>query len=283
MSRSLIIAALGFIAATTAIGLAYSLREAEVSGSVRDASVVSAEYVALQPGQIKVDVVRLGARGDAVLAGRAAPKAEIVISADGAEWGRTQADLRGEWVFVPPHAPEPGAILMDVQIFAAEGQLPAQEHPLLWVVLDGRGSIAFRIDPQRGLSRLSHDEDGGVGVVIELIDMPVRGASWIRGRAPVGRQVQVSGDGRPLGQAIADNQGNWEVQAPLAAVRILRADLVDGKGRTGARAEVPMEMVPVLPPRAGVVLEQGKGVLFLARALPGQDPVTTVYYGQVSR
>ncbi|MCU0984451.1 MAG: LysM peptidoglycan-binding domain-containing protein [Acetobacteraceae bacterium] len=54
------------------------------------------------------DVVRIGARGDAVMAGRAAPGAEVIILDGEAEIGRARADGRGEWVFVSSAPLRPG-------------------------------------------------------------------------------------------------------------------------------------------------------------------------------
>jgi nucleoid-associated protein YgaU len=58
----------------------------------------------------RFDVVRIGARGTAVVAGRARPGAEVVLVLDGAqEIGRARADARGEWVILPAEPLAPGA------------------------------------------------------------------------------------------------------------------------------------------------------------------------------
>jgi nucleoid-associated protein YgaU len=49
----------------------------------------------------RFDVVRVGARGMAVVAGRAAPGAEVVLYEGGREIGRARTDARGEWVILP--------------------------------------------------------------------------------------------------------------------------------------------------------------------------------------
>ncbi|WP_372618415.1 LysM peptidoglycan-binding domain-containing protein [Falsiroseomonas sp.] len=54
------------------------------------------------------DVVRVGARGVAVVAGRAAAGAEVVLFDDGREIGRARADPRGEWVILPSEPLRPG-------------------------------------------------------------------------------------------------------------------------------------------------------------------------------
>ena len=49
----------------------------------------------------RFDVVRMGARGMVVVAGRAAPGAEVALFEGGREIGRARADSRGEWVILP--------------------------------------------------------------------------------------------------------------------------------------------------------------------------------------
>ena len=48
-----------------------------------------------------VDVVRVNAAGDAMLAGRGPALAEITVFDGEAVLGKTMADERGDWVFVP--------------------------------------------------------------------------------------------------------------------------------------------------------------------------------------
>jgi hypothetical protein len=61
------------------------------------------------PEPPRFDVVRVGARGVAVVAGRAAPGAEVVLLEDGREIGRARADARGEWVILPAEPLRPGS------------------------------------------------------------------------------------------------------------------------------------------------------------------------------
>ncbi len=61
------------------------------------------------PEAPRFDVVRVGARGVAVVAGRAAPGAEVALLEDGREIGRSRADPRGEWVILPVDPLRPGS------------------------------------------------------------------------------------------------------------------------------------------------------------------------------
>ncbi len=60
------------------------------------------------PETPRFDVVRIGARGVAVIAGRAAPGAEVVLLESGREMARARADARGEWVILPAEPLRPG-------------------------------------------------------------------------------------------------------------------------------------------------------------------------------
>src|SRR5260370_12977615 len=59
---------------------------------------VGASPESAKPG---FDIVRVSPSGDAVLAGRAAPGAEVVVADNGREIGRTQARGPGQLVLVP--------------------------------------------------------------------------------------------------------------------------------------------------------------------------------------
>jgi len=61
-----------------------------------------------RPEQPRFDVVRVGARGVAVVAGRAAAGAEVLLLDEGREIGRARADARGEWVILPAEPLLPG-------------------------------------------------------------------------------------------------------------------------------------------------------------------------------
>jgi hypothetical protein len=74
------------------------------------------------PEPPRFDVVRVGARGVAVVAGRAAPGAEVVLLEDGREIGRARADARGEWVILPAEPLRPGS-----RQFALRARLGGEE------------------------------------------------------------------------------------------------------------------------------------------------------------
>jgi hypothetical protein len=99
------------------------------------AAPAAGESAAVTPTVIKptVDVVRLEANGDAVIAGRAAPNSELIVLDNGNPIGTVRADAFGEWVFVPEN-PLPigdhefGLVLKTIQESVS---LPAPSKPSL--------------------------------------------------------------------------------------------------------------------------------------------------------
>lgn len=62
---------------------------------------LKAPSIAGLPIRPKFDVVRVNPTGDTVIAGRAAPNAEVTVTDQDREVGKVKADSRGEWVLVP--------------------------------------------------------------------------------------------------------------------------------------------------------------------------------------
>ena len=72
------------------------------------APIAAPEVTPALPPRAKFDIVRVNPQGSAVLAGRAAPNAEVTVFDGTTPIGRAKADARGEWVIVPATALPPG-------------------------------------------------------------------------------------------------------------------------------------------------------------------------------
>jgi nucleoid-associated protein YgaU len=90
----------------------------------------------------RFDVVRVGARGSAVVAGRAAPGAEVILFADnGRELGRARADRRGEFVILPADALPPGPMELSLRARIGDQEMAGPDTVVL-VVPDTAAQIA---------------------------------------------------------------------------------------------------------------------------------------------
>jgi nucleoid-associated protein YgaU len=104
----------------------------------------SASAPAAPPPRPSFDIVRVNARGDAVMAGRAAPHAEIVILDGVREIGRVRADDRGEWVFVPSGPMPPGGRELSLRARNPDGSVWESASAVVLVVPERDRDVAGR-------------------------------------------------------------------------------------------------------------------------------------------
>jgi nucleoid-associated protein YgaU len=96
-----------------------------------DPSAPSTSAIMIPP---RFDVVRVGARGSAVVAGRATPGAEVILLADnGRELGRARADRRGEFVILPADALPPGAMELSLRARLGDEEMAGPDTVVLMV------------------------------------------------------------------------------------------------------------------------------------------------------
>jgi len=232
------------------------------------------------------DVVRVNPSGDAVIAGRAEPDAEVTILDQGKAIGSVKADGRGEWVFLPDSALDPGEHSFTLESKpedAAESEAAKQESETSVVVLvpqvakdiAGRtseqpaGALALEVPksgtgPTRVLNVPNQPAEASAGAPkvpeISAIDYDPEGRAVLSGRAPGGARLFVYLDNEPIGEAIADESGLWTF-TPSTAVKpglhVIRVDQVDETGKVLARAQTPFEQAAVpLAAQAGAGTQQ---------------------------
>jgi nucleoid-associated protein YgaU len=232
------------------------------------------------------DVVRVNPSGDAVIAGRAQPDAEVTILDQGKPIGSVKADGRGEWVFLPDSALDPGEhsfTLESTDEGASAAKTPKQESATSVVVLvpqvakdiAGRasdqpaGALAIEVPksgdgPTRVMNVPDQPAEAAAGAPkgpqISAIDYDASGRAVLSGTAPAGARLFVYVDNKPIGQTTADEDGSWSFtpSAPLAqGLHVVRVDQVDETGKVLARAETPFEQAAIpLAAQAGSGTQQ---------------------------
>ena len=220
------------------------------------------------------DVVRVNPSGDAVIAGRAEPDAEVTILDQGKVIGSVKADNRGEWVFLPDSALDPGEHSFTLESKpedAPEGEVAKQESETSVVVLvpdvakdiAGRtseqpaGALAIEVPksgtgPTRVLNVPNQPAEASAGAPkvpeISAIDYDPDGRAVLSGRAPEGARLFVYLDNESIGEAVADEDGLWTFTpaTPIApGLHVIRVDQVDETGKVLARAQTPFEQAAV--------------------------------------
>ncbi|MGE5516044.1 MAG: LysM peptidoglycan-binding domain-containing protein [Bacteroidota bacterium] len=283
MSRAVLIAAIGFVTAVVALAFAWSLESEGVAPSETAAVAVDTrEPVAALPVLPSFDVVRVGEKGDVVVAGRAQPHADVVLRDGERELGSAKADERGEWVLVPTLPLAPGARSLSLDAHGPDGAVLHSAEPVIVVVPAGDSQPALAVAPQAGGGArlmLGPGGDGGP-VTIDLIDRDASGTLFIGGRAPSGGVLLLYLDNHFLGRAVIDGEGGWRLSAKAAAAGTVRADLVDERAKVRARIEVRLQppATDVAASGEGVVVEPGASLWTIARRAYGDGAAYTVIY-----
>ncbi|MBR0683196.1 LysM peptidoglycan-binding domain-containing protein [Roseomonas eburnea] len=234
------------------------------------------------------DVVRVGAGGSAVIAGRAAPGAEVSLLLDGQrEIGRTRADGRGEWVILP--APiAPGAWELSLRARLGTEASPGAETVVVIVpepvrrAAPAEAPVAVLL-PSAAPPRLlqAPSAEAAPGLAIGSVEQQADGDVRIAGAAPAGAALRVHLGDRHVADTTADAEGRWQVATSGGGQGTLRVDRIGEGGLVAARAEVPFTPVAAAPDGLGarrVVVERGTNLWRIARATYGQGPRYTVIY-----
>ena len=238
------------------------------------------------------DVVRISREGSGVIAGRAAPNAQITLHEDGREIGSAQADARGEWVLVPdqPFAPGTrelsltavtpggGEVESETTVVVAVPEAGEDEEGEALAVLMSRDASV----PSRVLQRPGGSGPEG-GVSLDALDYDGRGKATMVGRAAAGNEVRIYIDTAYLGSAYANDQGEWQlVPRGVVAVgeHLLRLDSVGADNEIAARIELPLRRDAEDPDLdvGQVTVMPGNSLWRIARRLYGKGTQFTLIY-----
>jgi nucleoid-associated protein YgaU len=302
-----IIGAIGLVVLAAAIGLNYVIDRgpeppvaqappAPGGGGPGGPAVPQAMDRPIRPS---FDVVRVNPKGDAVIAGRAAPNAEVVIRAGDQEIGRARADSRGEWVLVPAKPLPAGSHELSLEAAGSDGTKQSSESTVVMVVpetgrdvagnpaVGDQAPVVLRVPESGGPATVLQSPAAGAGhgkLALETAEYDEAGKTTIAGNATPGARVELYVDNAHVGSTQADANGHWSVTPGRAlgpGEYKLRADEVSPQGKVTARVEMPftrparMEGVP----RGTVAFVQsGNSLWRIARRTLGQGTRYTVIY-----
>ena len=171
------------------------------------------------------DVVRVGPKGDTVIAGRAEPGSTVVILDNGKPIGKVVADGRGEWVFVPEKPLSAGNRKLSLKMILPGGDSIISDDMVVLVVperdkdIAGRdtkkvsGALALKVTRRGGPSTLMQSPGGPTpkGLSIEILDYDDTGRLIITRRADAKARVNVYLDNVFIGRAMANGEGLWRL------------------------------------------------------------------------
>jgi hypothetical protein len=211
------------------------------------------------------DVARIGPDGRAVIAGRAAPGAKIVLLDGGKEIAKGEADQRGEWVVLTqdtPLAPGPHELRVVQHI---EGRAPVTSEQVVVAVVPappgtdkaakpGEETLVMISPPSGAPTLVQPPSSAGVPKVGDLqvstLDYDERGKATITGQASPGTTVRAYVDDKPVAEGQAGKDGRWKL-APETSLETgphrLRVDRLAQDGKPVARLEMKFDRQEPVP------------------------------------
>jgi nucleoid-associated protein YgaU len=238
------------------------------------------------------DIARIDAAGNAVLAGRAAPGADVTVLDNGHEIGHATADGQGQWVITPAAPLDPGGQQLTLVARGPSGSPVPGDAPVVVLLPDrnapgGPSAAVAVLTPPNAAPRLLQapagaGKAGGVG--LQVVDYDEHGQVRFAGVAPAGSTVRVYIDDAPVGDALADAQGRWTL-VPASPVSVgdhrLRIDQLGPGGQVVARVELPFTRASVAAKDVAensVVVQPAQNLWRIARRVYGSGLRYTVIY-----
>ena len=239
------------------------------------------------------DVARIGRDGHAVIAGRAAPGAKIVLLDGGKEIARSEADARGEWVVIvqDPSLPPGQHELRVVQ--HVDGRAPVTSEQVVVAVVPAQTNktdetLVMIVPPGGTPTLLQSPSAAGVPKSADLqlstLDYDDRGRVTMSGLALAGATVRAYIDDKVASEGVSGKDRTWRM-APANPIdpgkHVLRLDRLGGDGKPVARLELTFERLATAPVsgdsrRLSVV--KGDNLWNIARAHYGEGWQYTVIF-----
>jgi hypothetical protein len=257
---------------------------------------------AVEPGPTRpaFDIVRVGPQGDAVVAGRAAPDAEIVLRDGDRETARATADSQGQFVMTPTEPLSPGSQELTLEQRRPDGGVVAGDSSVLLVIPDHAKTAPSDAQPSTALAvlspqsltaapRLLQAPTAGSEFGLDVLDYDDAGGVRFAGHAPAGSTVRLYVDNKAIGEALTTQARAWALVPAIAIApgqHSLRVDQIGSRGQVLARVELPMmreaprgaPVVPGDPVVSRLVVQPGASLWRLARDTYGQGTRYTVIY-----
>lgn len=291
MNRPVLITAAGIAVIALAIGWSYWNHEREIAPTPPAESQAQAPAgppgkEAAETAQPSFDIVRINPEGEAVMAGRAQPKAEVTILDGETELGRVVADGRGEWVFVPERPLAPGTRELSLRATNPDGTVSTSKAPVILTLPErsgGKGSaLAVRVNPDGTVDILTGPAaEGGGPVSIDAVRHDDQGRLAASGHAAPGATVRLYLDNKPLAETRAGPDGRWAVQPKTRldpGEHTVRVDQIDAAGKVQARAEISFSLPGESGQTVRITVEAGNSLWRIARRTLGNGLDFTVIY-----
>lgn len=202
------------------------------------------------------DVVRVEPGGEAVVAGRAAPKSQVTLLSGARLLGQSGADADGNFVILP-QALSPGEHVLSLRSRLGEQEVASQQTVTMVVPQRGAGGVIAAVDaPNQPTRVLSADNsgkpqpaaspaDGAKGLRIASVEAMAGGGAFMSGQAPAGAPVRLYLNDSFVASVTAGPDGKWTVridQGMQPGAYSVRADVIGADGKPLGRVEAPFDL-----------------------------------------
>lgn len=236
----------------------------------------------------RFDIVRISQSRSAVLAGQAVPNADVEVLANGELLAGAKANNRGEWAMTVDGPMQPGTTELRLKSIAPDGTLTWGSGVVVVTVPEGDGEALAVLMEDGVSSRVFQGVDmngmAAAPIGVQAVDYDSKGNLILSGWAPAGAEVIAYLDNKPIGSAVADENGKWRltphVQIP-AGQYMLRLDQIETGGKVVNRVELPIERArpeDIVFSKGRVVVQPGNSLWRIARHVYGSGfAYTTIY------
>ncbi len=248
------------------------------------------------------DVVRINPQGDSVIAGRAAPGAEVRIFDGDKLAGSVIADSRGEWVYLPTKPLTPGNRELRLTARNPDGVEVVSESNVVLAVpergknVGGGRSLAVLVpNKEKGSSRVLQAPVGSGGLQkgdlsVGVVDYDDSGNVGIAGKGRPGAIIRLYIGNNPVGSVVVGPDGEWRLPKLTRKIKPgiykLRADEIVA-GTVVARVETPFARAKLEKASDGsnasagklrIVVQPGNSLWRIARRSLGAGTRYTIIY-----
>ena len=195
------------------------------------------------------DIVKVDPSGHAVIAGRAAPGAQVKVLDGNKKLGEVTADARGEWVLVPSEAMAPGErqLTLEATDPGNGNKIKSSDTVALAVAPlapTGKGSSPGTVavllpgNANQPAQVLQTPNARSGSLSLDTAEYNDRGELMMSGHATPGATLRLYAQNEPIATVTADGQGKWASVSPRAKASgkvELRVDELNTNGSVAQR------------------------------------------------
>ncbi len=231
------------------------------------------------------DTVRVEPTGDAVIAGRAAPDAEVTIKLGGLAIGKTKADAQGSFAYVSEKPLPAGAAALSLETNVNGKTVTSEQTVAVAVKGDQKSEPMVAVvkpsEPTKIIQAPKAAEPSEMtdSVKLDAVDYDASGNIIFSGRGKAGAAVRIYVDNTAAGEVKADDAGRWMfagTSAVAAGTHMLRADEIGANGKVSSRIELPfLREEPAKVAAAPAAVEPTPALPAIAEPAPAAVPTET--------